>query len=257
MAKKKTTIAKPNIYPHLTVVHIKNPNRWYAFPVLGILYKIIILIPVFIESFFLGIALMFTSVVNAFYTLFNDTYWDTNYRLIVGIMKLKIKIYLFLSGLSNKYPGFELEENSDFTLSIEKPKKPSKLFAFPIFGGIIRLVLLIPFFIFQGVIQSGANIGIVASFVPVLFKGKYPESTYELAKDYARIDLSSMSYMTGLSDKYPSFDISMHHKTIKIILIILGALMLFSRFGNSPSKTYQYESKINIYSSPTSSPANQ
>lgn len=243
-----------NIYPHLTIVHIKNPKRLYAIPLLGFLYKMIILIPVFIETFFLGIAVIFTSIVNSFRVFFTGSYWNTNYKLILGVMKLKTKTNLFIWGLSNRYPGFELNTNSDFTLSIEKPSKPSRNFAFPIFGGIARLIFLIPFFIFQSVIQSASNLGMIVSFIPVLFKGKYPESTFELLRDYTRINLSSISFVTGVSDKYPSFNISMHHKTIKIILIILGVLMLlFSRFGDSSEKIY-HDSKVNIFASPSTSP---
>jgi len=37
------------IYPNLIVEHPKNPNKFWAVPIVGILVKLIILIPVLIE----------------------------------------------------------------------------------------------------------------------------------------------------------------------------------------------------------------
>ncbi|MCL5073089.1 MAG: DUF4389 domain-containing protein [Actinobacteria bacterium] len=228
-----------NIYPTLTAELIKNPSRFYAFPILGILVKVIIVIPIFIELMFLSIVYFFVSIINSFSVLFTGRYWDLAYQLVLGLMRLNTKIYFFMSGLTNKYPGFNFTINDTFNVEMAKPEKPNRLFAFPILGGIVRVILLIPYLVYTYVIQNAANIGVFVSFVPVLFMGKYPESTYELARDGNRLSLSSSAYMGGLSDSYPSFWISMNHKTAKIILIILGALIAIVNFF-SPRSSQQY-----------------
>ena len=227
MDKKKSPKSNLSFYPSLSLEHIQDPNRLYAVPIVGILIKVVILIPVFVEFVFLGIVYFLVSIINSFFVIFTGTYWDSAYRFTLGFMRLTIKLYFFLYGLTNKYPGFDFTINDRFTVDIEKPQSPNRIYAVPFIGWIARIVLLIPFFIWEVILQRASGIGVMASFFPVLFMGKYPESTFELARDYTRVQLASTSYMSGLSDTYPSFSISLNHKTIKIVLIILGV------FGNA------------------------
>jgi hypothetical protein len=213
-----------NLYPHLTVKVNQHPNRFYAFPLLGIIVKIIMLIPVFIEAFFLGIAFLFFLIANPFVVLFTAKYWDAAFDFFLGMMRFYTKIYLFMLGLSDEYPGFNLKENSRFELTITKPTTPNRWLAFPLFGFVIRVILLIPYQIYSQVLRNGSFIAMVISWFTVLFTDKIPESLYEFEKDSLRVALANTSYIIGLSDKYPSFTISMNHQTVKILLIIAGAI---------------------------------
>lgn len=212
-----------NLYPDIKIGINEKPNRFYAFPLIGFLTKVIILIPVFIWMWLLAIIQIFISIINSFIVLFTGKYWKTAYDYNLGFMRLSIKVTYFIQGLTDKYPGFGFSIQDKFSVDVAFPENPNKFYAIPIIGGLIRIILLIPYFIFQTAISNGANIGVFVSFFPVLFMGKYPESTYELARDSVRVSMGSSAYMSGLSDKYPSFHISMNHQTIKIILIILGA----------------------------------
>lgn len=209
----------------------------WAFPIFGGLAKIIILIPVFIEIGLLFLYIFILQVINSFYVLFNKKYWDYCFKTTIGTFNLLAKTEFFFSGLSNKYPGFDLKLNGDFELKFIMPKTPSIWFAFPIFGGIARAILLIPFAIFSQVISNGANVGVIASSIPVFFKGRYPDSTFEFLSDSVRLNLSASTYFAGISDKYPNFKINMDHQLIKIVLIIIGTLLLFqSKFNGTDQK---------------------
>lgn len=233
----KTTTAKmhtppPAAYPVVWIDHIKDPNRFYAFFVLGFVYKIIILIPQFIEMIFLIIIAAILSVINSFVVLFTGKFWDTNYNFLLGFMRFSTKIHFFFTGLTNTYPGFDFSvSDKSMKVEIANPTSPSRFFAIPVIGGLARIILLIPYAIYESVLSHGAWTGVVASSFPALFKGRYPESTYELARDSQRVMLASSAYMFGFSDKYPNFWISMNHQTIKIILIIIGALMALGNFS--------------------------
>ncbi len=217
-----------NLYPHLNIKVNKNPNRFYAFPVLGIVVKMIMLIPVFLEAFFLGIAFLFFLVANPFVVLFTGNYWESAYNFFLGMMRFYTKLYIFILGLSDEYPGFNLKENSRFELTITKPTHPNKWLAFPLFGFIIRIILLIPYQIYSQVLRNGSFIAMVISWFTVIFTDKIPESLYEFEQDSLRVALADMSYIVGISDKYPSFMISMNHQTVKILLIIAGAILFAS-----------------------------
>lgn len=214
----------------------------WAFPVLGGVVKIIILIPVFIELAALMLFDFFILIVNAFYVLVNGKYWKYSYELNLGIMRLITKTTFFFAGLTDKYPGFNLKIEDKYKLEIDYPKNPNRLFAFPIFGILARIILLIPYFIYSGIINGGARIGVLVSFASVFVKGRYPESTFELSRDSMRLGLSEMAYLAGLSDKYPSFKISTDHKKIKIALIILGLI-----FNTSWSNDRDQDFDMNDY----------
>lgn len=232
----------PRMYPELKVSHIQNPNRLYAVPLLGFLVKILMLIPVGIWLIILSFVSFFVVVlVNPFFVLFTGKYWDLAYKLTLGVMRLTARSSMFFGGLTDTYPGFSLENEGDVSVNTPIPQNPNKLFAIPLLGGVIRIVLLIPYLIWNNVLTNASFLGMIGSSIPVLFMGKYPESTYELYRDSARVSLGASTYMSGLSDTYPSFWISMNHKGIKIVLLVLGALMTITNSSDSKNSQYKYQ----------------
>lgn len=234
-----------NLYPTLSVSQIQDPNRFYAVPIIGIMAKVIICIPIFIEILFLYIATGIVTLINSFSVLFTGNYWQSAYELNLGVLRLTTKLTFFFYGLTNKYPGFGLTiEDPLISLDMAKPQNPNRFFAIPLIGGLSRFILLIPYFIYANIIESAVSIAsiFIASF-SVLFRGKYPEFAYELTRDYVRISQATAAYLVGFSDKYPSFWISMNHQTIKIILIILGILFSLGNVasGFSQDSSSQFE----------------
>lgn len=226
-----------NVYPVININRPEKPNRFYAIPLIGILVKIIILIPVAFWLAILGFGGFFVSIINAIVVLFSGKYWKLAFNYNLGLMRLYIKTAFFLQGLTDKYPGFSRSINDNYSVDLIFPQHPSRLFAIPLIGALLRIILLIPYFVYQNVLSNASNVGVVASFFPVLFMGRYPESTFELARDSVRVSQATFVYMAGISDKYPSFRISWNHKVIKIILITIGALLfLGNTFGNMNSQ---------------------
>lgn len=254
--KEETTEKKQNnsksIYPSITIHKNTNPSKFYAIPFVGFFVKIVLLIPIFIEAFILGIVFLIVWIINSFVILFTGKYWKTAYDLFSGLMQFWVKIYLYVYGLIDKYPGFGLDAEKMFEIQINKPENPNRLFAIPIFGLIARLIMLIPYHIFVQVMSNGSWIAMLVSWFPILVYGKFPEATYEFEKDTVRVFLAAFSYMTGLKDNYPSFSISMNHQTIKILLIIGGTLLTLNNFKNYATNhtkpaMYQYNQYNNNY----------
>ncbi len=229
MAEKKNV--KQNIYPQLIIKNNENPSRLLAFPFIGILIKIILLIPVAFVNFAYSLVASIYMIGTPFVILFTGKYWDSAYDFNLKYMKFTTKINLYVYGLTDKYPGFGLDDNGIFTLKIDKPTAPSRLLAFPLIGFLIRIILLIPYLIFQSVIQNGSYVAVVISWFAILFTGKYPESLYEFNRDSIRIDLAQNIYSFYLSDTYPSFYMAMKNKTIKILLIVTGVLLLLANYS--------------------------
>jgi hypothetical protein len=216
---------KQRMYPELIIPNNAHPKKLYAFPVIGLLIKFILLIPVCIVYILLSLVFSVLWFITPFVILFTGKYWDTAYKFTLGYLSYYAKIVLFTTGITDKYPGFTLEPAGIFEIRLAKPEAPSRLLAFPVLGIFMRLIIMIPYSIYQTVLLYGMYMAIIASWFGVWIKGTYPESLYEFIKDELRVNLAYTSYMTYLSDTYPSFKISMNHKKIKIILLILGIIL--------------------------------
>src|ERR1700742_1503429 len=70
---------KNRMYPELIIPNNTHPNKLYAFPLVGLIIKIIMLIPVFIVSTFIGFIAVITWIITPFTILFNGKYWDNGY----------------------------------------------------------------------------------------------------------------------------------------------------------------------------------
>lgn len=234
---------KTKYYPELFIPKSTQPNKFYAIPLIGLLVKFIMLIPVLILAWAMSVAAgIMAMLFNPFVLLFTGEYSGAAYSIISSLFIYNTKLFFFLSGLTDQYPGFNFNPTG-FSLTIPQPQNPNRLWAFPVLGFFVRAILMIPFFIFVGVLKYAALLGVLANFIPVLFTGKYQESFYELVLDYQRVTLAQGIFIFGLSDNYPSFKISWNHKNTKVALMILGAVLLilqiFSSFSQNKT-SHQY-----------------
>jgi hypothetical protein len=216
----------PGTYPTLEAARIETPNRLWAVPILGMTVKSLLLIPVVIWLEVLLFVWGIVVLINSLAVLFTGSYMRSAYDLTLGVMRLNTKVSFYLAGLTDKYPGFGFSIDDAYALDIAFPEQPGRAFAIPIFGGLIRGILLIPFAIYSYVIIYGALLAAVVASVPVLFVGKYPESIFELVRDAVRLEMAELAYGVGLSDSYPSFSISTSHGAVKGVFIAGGVVLL-------------------------------
>jgi hypothetical protein len=192
-------------YPLFAVDHIQNPNRLWAFPIVGGTIKTIIVLPVAIWIMIIAYVALILSVVNSFIVLFTGQYWRLAYDVAVGSMRLSTKANLFLLGLSDKYPGFSFSTSDEVRLEIAMPTQPSRAFALPLLGGFVRILLLIPFIIFLYIIGIVVLVVYWIAWIPVLFTGQYPQGLFDFMVYVMRLQLRMSCYTFGLSDRYPRF----------------------------------------------------
>lgn len=227
------------LYPEIKIDRIKKPNRFYAVPFIGFFVKVIMVIPVGIELWFLGIAQFLFSVLNACNIFFRGRYWKMAYDLNLGILRLEMNMTFFVMGLSDEYPGFSLQ-TTNYTVDVDFNKKPNRVLATPLLGVLFRFVLLIPYLIYRQVITTAAFLAVLVGWIWVLFMGVYPETVYEIVRDSVRVDQAASLYFLGMSDVYPSWWMSFNHKALKIILLVLAALLTLMSFGGG-----RFENKPN------------
>ncbi len=229
-----------SFYPEIEIERIRRPNRWYAVPFLGFLVKCILIIPVGIELWLLGFIIFFASILNSCNIFFRGRYWKLAYELNLGAMQLEVNVSYYLFGLTDKYPGFSLTTTDDYSLKLAYNKNPNRLLATPFLGYIIRTILMIPYLLYSHVVVMAAFLAVLVSWISVLWKRRYPETTFEIVRDSIRISQASRAYFLGMSDTYPSWWISMKHKALKILLLVLAALFtLWSFLGHHSNSSQQ------------------
>lgn len=242
---KKITYTS-GIYPALSIEYIKNPHKLFAIPLLGILIKVILVLPIFVEMIFLTLWLFIVVVlINLWVVLFSGQYWIYAHQFSLGFLKLSTKTSFYLYGLTDQYPGFDFQTPAGLSLDIPLNDHPNKLYAIPFLGGLIRALLLIPFFVFENIIGQAAAMGVfILAWAVVLFKGRFPEGIFELARDSTRVGVSTSAYMLGLSDRYPSFYISMKHDKIKLILIALAIIFSGWNYSDKAFNSHRVQPKV-------------
>ena len=219
------------MYPEFTVKRNEHPKILFAIPFVGLLIKLILIIPVYIVQLALGLVVGVLWAITPFVILFKGRHWDIAYEMMSGLITYQTKVTLYLTGVTDIYPGFNLKPNDAFTLHIRMPEKSSRMLGFPILGFLVRLFITLPYTIYASVLSNGMRLAAIASWFAVMYKKTYPESLHEFVRDTTRVHMASMMYLYYLSDVYPSFKISMNHKKVKIALIVLGALWFV--FGDS------------------------
>ena len=188
-----------------SVEYLENPNRLWAFPVIGGTVKLILVFPVSIWLLFVDFAAIILSIINGFVVLITGKYWEPAYALAVGSMRLTAKANCFFLGLSDTYPGFSLDSSNDVRLEFAIPAQPNRLLALPLVGGLFRFAVLVPFFIFLFVIGLLVVLVYWLTWIPVLFIGRYPESLFKFMVYTLRLQLRLSAFTFGLSDIYPLF----------------------------------------------------
>lgn len=189
-----------------SVDYLENPNRLWAFPVLGGAVKLIVVVPISLWLMFVAIAAMTLSVINGFFVLFTGRYWSPAHALALGSMRLSAKANCFFLGLSDTHPGFSLNSSPEVRLEIALPKKPNRFLALPLVGGLVRLAILVPIFIFLFVLGLLVMVVYWFTWIPVLLIGKYPEGLFSLMVFVQRFQLKLSAFTFGLSDRYPLLD---------------------------------------------------
>lgn len=209
-------------YPTFIVSRNVKPIRMFAFPYLGGFVKVFSLFPQALMLLWASLVLTILLFINAFAVLFTGKYFRPAHNWVVKYANMYIAMQLFFWGVSDTYPGFSYIQNAEWKLEIPYPTKPGRLYSVPLLGFVIRLILMIPFLLFTYIIAESSMVISIATSIPVFFKRYYPESSYELLTDNMRLFLRVFLYFTGVSETYPSFKISMRHKAIKIIFILIG-----------------------------------
>jgi hypothetical protein len=83
-------------------------NRLWAVPVVGILIKLVILVPHLIIVYALGAVVGALQLVIWAFVLFGGRYPEWGYELVGGYIRWYVRVVAYLFGLNDQYPPFQL-----------------------------------------------------------------------------------------------------------------------------------------------------
>jgi hypothetical protein len=186
-------------------------SRFWAIPLLGILAKLIILIPHLILLYVLQAVVRLLQLILWIPVLFGGHYPLWGYALVGGTIRWSTRVTAFLFGLTDEYPPFTFRSVSEdgrvYTVQvrIEIPPHHNRFWAIPLLGLVIKLIILIPHLIILSILGSVIELVSLVLWIPVLFGGHYPGWGYQLVGGTVRWSTRVLAYLDGLTDRYPPF----------------------------------------------------
>jgi hypothetical protein len=95
----------------LTIPYPVSPNRLFAFPLLGFLFRSFFLIPFFVFYIIVAYGYYFLYILSSIPVFFKGYFPESTHELIVDGVRIGIAISLYLAGISDTYPSFKISMN--------------------------------------------------------------------------------------------------------------------------------------------------
>jgi Domain of unknown function (DUF4389) len=198
-------------YPIRVAFDVAPENKkLFAIPVIGWIARVILLIPNIIVLYLVAIVAMVIALVAWIPVLTTGRYPAWGYKFVGGALRWGTNVAAYFYGLTDQYPPFSLADQGDaypVHVTIEEAPSSRKLYAIPVVGYIIRLVLLIPHLVVIYVLGAIAGLVSLIAWIPVLTGGRYPDWGYSMVGGYIRWIIRVNAYFLGLTDVYPPFQL--------------------------------------------------
>jgi hypothetical protein len=218
---------------------------------LTVLVRLILVIPHLFVLFFLGLAALVVLIIGWFAALFTGRLPEFARGFLCGILRWDTRVYSYVGLLTDEYPPFSLEEESQYSvvLAIPPPTELNRL------AVLFRIFLVIPAQIIAGVLAGTATaIFLFVAWLVVLVSGELPPAFHDVIRAIVRYQTRLFGYLGMITpeypwgplgdqppDRYPGWDLRVvpAARTTLIVLIVLNAIFsLFTRgLGNHESNT--------------------
>lgn len=110
------------MYPvDLVVTQPPQSSRFWAIPVIGMLVKVIIVIPHIIILYALMLVLEVLQLVVWIPVLFGGQYPSGLFGYATGVLRWSVRLQAFLFGLTDQYPPFQLGSGASQTMQASSP----------------------------------------------------------------------------------------------------------------------------------------
>jgi hypothetical protein len=170
---------------------------------LTVFFRLVLAIPLLLWALLWGVIAYLAWIVNWFATLFMGRSPDGLHTFLATYLRYvtHVRAYCFL--IADPYPPFTGKEGTyPVDLEVEPPEHQNRWTVF------FRLILAIPAWLVMYVLSSLSNLLAIFSWFIALFAGRVPEGLRNFAALALRIEMQTFGYVMLLTERYPSFNVS-------------------------------------------------
>lgn len=179
------------VLPELDIPEPARQRRW------TILLRWLLVIPMVVLMFFVGIIAFFVTVAGWFAALVLGRLPTSIASFLSGYLIFRTRIDAYAMLLVDRYPPASFHQ-TDHPVQVEV--HPGHLNRLAVF---FRLILVIPAAIVESLVVSGWYAVAVISWIVTLVMGRMPQALYEATTATARYTMRLEAYMMLLTPAYP------------------------------------------------------
>ena len=198
-------------YPvQITVTDEREINRLWGIPFFGVLVRAIMAIPHFFVLAILGIGMYVWILLGWIPILLTGRQPSLVVRLLTEFLQRYMRVagYVFFL-LPGSYPPLEPGNPNPVGLTMDvEGGSISRLWGIPLFGIMVRYIVLIPHLIVLGILGIVAYLSLIVLWIPILATGKYPNAFANFYTSLFRYGARVAAYMFLLPVPYPPFSMS-------------------------------------------------
>jgi hypothetical protein len=168
---------------------------------LTVFFRFLTVIPHLVWAFFYGVAFFVVDVLAWFAIVLTGQFPQGLYDFSAGYLRFITRVYAYCLVLVDEYPPFDGGEHPAYPVRVivgPRADQYSRLKAF------FRLILAIPIFILQYVMQIWLVVVSIGIWFVAVFTGASPPSLTEAMHFPASYYVRSSAYLYLMTDVYPS-----------------------------------------------------
>jgi hypothetical protein len=171
---------------------------------LTVFFRLILAIPHIIWLVLWGIVACLAWIVNWFATLFMGRSPDGLHNFLATYLRYQTHAYSYILLIADPFPAFGGKPGYPIDLDVDAAEPQSRLTVF------FRLILAIPAFIISGIMGYLNRALAVFSWFVALVMGRLPEGMRNFAAFALRYEQQTTGYAMLLTQRYPSFNVSVN-----------------------------------------------
>jgi hypothetical protein len=169
---------------------------------LTVFFRLILAIPHLVWAALWGIVALLAAIANWFATLIRGKSPEGLHNFLATYLRYQTHVYAYVLLIADPFPGFGGQPGYPIDLEVD-PAQPQNRWTVA-----FRVILAIPAYIISGIMGYLNRALAVFSWFVALVTGRVPEGMRNFAAFALRYEQQTTAYAYLLTDRYPSFNVS-------------------------------------------------
>ena len=170
---------------------------------LTVFFRLILAIPLFLWAVLWAVIAALAYIVNWFATLFMGQSPEGLHNFLATFLRYTTHVRAYTLLVADPYPPFTGKEGTyPIDLEVDPPERQNRLTVF------FRGILAIPALFLSNLLSQLNQLLAIFSWFIALVTGRVPEGLRNFAALAMRIETQTYAYVLLLTDRYPSFNVS-------------------------------------------------